>query len=71
MDEEALKAEKMRLENILKELCRQTESEQQNEIINLLKEYNSVKDAVQVRFFSNIFSVELEILLLWCYCYRF
>lgn len=48
MDQENLKEEKERLTCIVKEMCKKTETERNSEIMKLLHEYNSVKDAVQV-----------------------
>ncbi len=51
MEEERLKEEKKRLEQILKKLGPKSETEKTAEIMKLLHEYNSVKDAVQVSNF--------------------
>lgn len=48
MDQEKLKEEKERLTCIVKEMCQKTETERNSEVMQLLHEYNSVKDAVQV-----------------------
>lgn len=62
MDQEKLKEEKERLTNKLKEMSQKSESEMKSEVVNLMNEYNSVKDAAQV--FNKFCFVEFEIYLL-------
>lgn len=51
-DQQKLKEEKKQLEEILKGLGQKTETERKLHVMNLLHEYNNVKDAVQVFNFS-------------------
>lgn len=56
INQEKLKEEKKRLENILNNLCRKRESERNSEVMKLLHEYNGVKDAVQVFHYYLLFA---------------